>query len=85
MGCLRLSNNKLQTRFLSRRDRFLIQCQWKGGILSNQTILTNCFSISGWIDIPQAFLSYNKCLACLLLFLHRFSNLLFGNRVRDQI
>jgi len=34
MGCLRLFNNKLEARFLSRPNRFLIQCKWKGRILS---------------------------------------------------
>lgn len=34
MGSLRLFNHRLQTRFLSRPNRFLIQCEWKGRILS---------------------------------------------------
>jgi len=34
MSCLRLFNHRLQARFLRRPNRFLIQCQWKGRILS---------------------------------------------------
>ena len=34
MDALRLFSNRLQARFLSRPNRFLIQCQWKGRILS---------------------------------------------------
>jgi sugar fermentation stimulation protein A len=34
MGCLRLFNDKLETQFLSRPNRFLIQCRWRGRILS---------------------------------------------------
>ena len=34
MGCLRLFNNKREARFLSRPNRFLIRCKWRGRILS---------------------------------------------------
>ena len=34
MGCLRLFNHRLQAQFLSRPNRFLIECQRKGRILS---------------------------------------------------
>jgi len=33
MDCLRLFKNRLQSRFLSRPNRFLIRCRWKGRIL----------------------------------------------------
>ena len=33
MDCLRLFKNRLQARFLSRPNRFLIRCRWKGRIL----------------------------------------------------
>ena len=34
MRCLRLFNNSLEAEFLSRPNRFLIQCKWKKRILS---------------------------------------------------
>jgi sugar fermentation stimulation protein A len=34
MRCLRLFNNNLEAEFLSRPHRFLIQCKWRGRILS---------------------------------------------------
>ncbi len=34
MGCLRLFDNKLKLRFFSRPNRFLIQCKWRGRIVS---------------------------------------------------
>ena len=49
------------------------------GIQFNRTIFKNCFSISGWIEITQAFLRYKRALACLLLF-HKSSNLLLAAR-----